>query len=86
MDSEIIEALHASRNISIINLQYADNTLLFGRFKMDQAIQLKWILHMFELWSRLRINFNKSQLLFLGERDLSTKIIEKIMDCKGRVF
>lgn len=66
MDSEIIEALHASRNISIINLQYADNTLLFGRFKMDQAIQLKWILHMFELWSRLRINFKQEPIAFLG--------------------
>lgn len=45
---------------------------------LEQAIVLKSVV-------RIKINFNKSQLLFLGNKDIRKSIIEKILRCgKGK--
>ena len=47
-------------------LQYADDTVLCVSHDVDQAINLKLLLHMFELMSGLKINFDKSEVFVIG--------------------
>lgn len=75
----MIEGLDTSRNIKITNLQYADDTTIFGQLDIQQVIITKWILKTFEIWSELKINCEKSQILILGDRDINMMIIERIM-------
>lgn len=55
--------------ITFINLQYANDTLIFREGEVRQAIMMKWILYYFEGWSGMKINFNKSAPIFLGRRN-----------------
>lgn len=71
---------------SIINLQYADDTLLFGRSNIKQAVILKWILRCFEVWSGLKINFHKSSLGWLGKRSSVSSFIVSIFGYKEEGF
>lgn len=50
----------------IISLQYADDTLLFLKNDLNQAIHFKWLLACYEQLSGMRINYSKSDLLTLG--------------------
>jgi hypothetical protein len=44
----------------VISLQYADNTLLFLAHDNNSAVHLKWLMIYFEMLSRMRINYHKS--------------------------
>jgi hypothetical protein len=48
-------------------LQYADDTILFMDHNIEQAINLKLVLCVFEQLSGLKINFHKSELFCYGE-------------------
>jgi hypothetical protein len=50
----------------IINLQYADDTLLFLENNLEKASNLKWLLVCFEQMSGMKINYDKSDLLIVG--------------------
>ena len=52
---------------SVINLHYADASLIFEKECMTQAMILKWILFSYKRWSRLKINYHRSSLVFLRE-------------------
>lgn len=71
----IVAGLHVNKRKSIMNLQYAVDMLIFGKTSLEQAILLKWLLCSFETWSELKINFNKSQLVFMENQDIRTNII-----------
>lgn len=58
MDCGLTGGLPASLISSIVNLQYADDALLFGLGNMKQTIVLKLILRCFEAWSGSRISFH----------------------------
>jgi hypothetical protein len=47
----------------VINLQYADDSILFLENDVAYARNLKYILTCFELMSGMRINYNKSELV-----------------------
>jgi hypothetical protein len=47
----------------VINLQYADDSILFLENDVAYARNLKYILTCFELMSGIRINYNKSELV-----------------------
>jgi hypothetical protein len=47
----------------IIIMQYVDDTLLLLENKMESVKNLKWILSFFEQLCRMRINFNKCDLI-----------------------
>lgn len=68
--------LPANKRANIMILQYADGALQFVKTNIDEAVVMKWALASFELWSGLKINFGKSQLVFLEKQDLRTNIIE----------
>ena len=48
-------------------LQYADDTVFFGEASMENVRAVKVILKRFEMVSRLRINFAKSQFGAIGQ-------------------
>lgn len=58
--------------------------MLFGRVDIREAFAWKWILHIFELWSGLKINYEKSQIYFMGEQMLIT--LWKVLGCPRREF
>ncbi|KAL8491661.1 hypothetical protein ACS0TY_023307 [Phlomoides rotata] len=52
--------LVGAKNIKVSLLQYADDTIIFGEVKKSNIFTIKCILRVFELWSGLIVNFNKS--------------------------
>ena len=72
-----------SGGISI--LQYADDTLLFGRNDLEEALTLKWIVPCFELWSGLQIDFHESSLLPLGHSQM-TPLLAYVFYCEEKSY
>ena len=64
-----------------INLKYVDDTILFGIDNLPRAMVLKGVLRCFELWSGLKINFQKSSLIFLGDISASSFLISLLFKC-----
>jgi len=62
----------------ITNLQYADDTLLFGIVSLPQTLVLKVLLKRYKLWSSLKINFQKSSLIFLDDITASSFLISLV--------
>lgn len=85
-NSGLIGGLLASQVTSLINLQYTDDTLVFGQNNIKQAIVLRWISRCFEAWSGFKINFYKSSLVRLGERSFLSSLIISIFECKEEEF
>ncbi|KAL3637949.1 hypothetical protein CASFOL_018397 [Castilleja foliolosa] len=50
------------KEVEVSMLQFADDTLFIGEANNENIFTLKSILRMFELWSGLRVNYNKSCL------------------------
>lgn len=78
----LLSNLPGSSSGTPLNLQYADNTLIFSQNDIREAIIIKCVLWYFEVWSGLNINFYKSSVISL-ERD---PFIIKILQCKQEVF
>jgi hypothetical protein len=53
-------------NRTVLNLQYADDTLLFLKADYLMVERIKWALRVFEGLSGLKINFHKSELVALN--------------------
>jgi Reverse transcriptase (RNA-dependent DNA polymerase) len=53
-------------NRKVLNLQYADDTILFLKADYMMVERLKWTLRAFEGLSGLKINFTKSKLIPLN--------------------
>ena len=58
--------------------QYADDTLLFGIVSLPQTLVLKVLLKRYKLWSSLKINFQKSSLIFLDDITASSFLISLV--------
>ncbi|GKV29018.1 hypothetical protein SLEP1_g37997 [Rubroshorea leprosula] len=68
VEKGLIEGVEVGdKGFKITHLQYADDTLLFGTAIEENVWAMKSILRTFELVSGLKINFNKSQLIGIGE-------------------
>jgi hypothetical protein len=65
----------------IICLQYADDTILFSAKDPILATNLKWVLTCFEQVSRMRINYQKSELIPLCLEEEETKFYADILGC-----
>jgi hypothetical protein len=53
-------------NQKVLNLQYANDTLLLIKADYMMVERVKWVLRAFEGLSSLKINFNKSKLIALN--------------------
>ena len=54
---------------SVINIQYADDTVIFLTPSLEGVVNLKRILCCFQVCSGLKINFNKSSISGMGVPD-----------------
>lgn len=62
-------------------LQYADDTILCLKEDIDVARNTKLLLYHFEDMSRLRINFNKSELIMVSEDSAKSLMFSEILNC-----
>ena len=63
-------------------LQYADDTIIFMEHNMEKALNMKLILCIFEQLSRLKINFNKSELFCFGQAQLVEEEYRQLFGCE----
>lgn len=73
-----------SSKVAII--QYADDTIFFCEAKKKQIRNLLFIWQLYEWSSGLKINRNKSELLYLGRNDRLGRRLASILGCKLGVF
>ena len=67
MEKNLFQGLLVGRNeMEVSILQYADDTIFFGKTSMENFKAIKVILRSFELVSGLKINFSKSNLVAIG--------------------
>jgi len=66
---------------AVVNLHYADDTLIFGKAYLAQAMIQKWILLCYEKWPWLNINYHKSALIFIVEISAKSFLILLIFNC-----
>jgi hypothetical protein len=66
----------------VLNLQFADDTLLFLQADRKMIHTLKWILLCFENLSGLKINFDKSEMVALNLSDHEGKVLADQLRCK----
>jgi hypothetical protein len=50
-------------------LEYADDTILFLKHDLDGATHMKLLLYLFEMLAGLKINFNKSEILMINDKE-----------------
>jgi hypothetical protein len=63
-------------------MQYADDTLLFMKHHLDQAVHMKLILSIFEQLCGLKINFHKSKIFCFGKTKDHENEYKQILDVR----
>ncbi|XP_071694365.1 uncharacterized protein [Rutidosis leptorrhynchoides] len=76
-----------SNNVPISHLQYADDTLFFGEWSLNNVglnnvESLMKLLKCFELCSGLKVNYNKSNLFGVGVDKLEVESMANLFGCK----
>lgn len=72
--------------LALSHLQFADDTLIFGRKCLQNLWTIKAVLQLFELVSRLKVNFHKSQLLGLNVDGVWLQEAASFLNCKIGTF
>lgn len=67
-------------------LQYTDDTIIFLKHDLDNAIHLKFMLYLFEMLVGLKINFNKSEVFMVNDEENWGKKYAEIFNCQLGVF
>ncbi|KAK3227716.1 hypothetical protein Dsin_007578 [Dipteronia sinensis] len=68
--------------LHVTHLQFANDTILFVKPKLEYLLNVKWILRCFKLASGLCINFHKSCIVKVGKKGLSEGAWDEIFRCK----
>ena len=69
--------------VHVSHLQFADDTMIFLKPKIDYVLNLKRILRCFELSSGLKINFHKSCLMSVGKNKRRVELWAGLMNCRA---
>ncbi|XP_071718980.1 uncharacterized mitochondrial protein AtMg01250-like [Rutidosis leptorrhynchoides] len=67
--------------IPISHLQYADDTVFFGTWSLDNFENLMKLLRCFELCSGLKVNYNKSNLFGVGVDKYEVESMANLFGC-----
>jgi hypothetical protein len=70
----------------VISLQYADDTLFLLQNDERNAINLKWTLTCFEQVSGMKINYHKSELMYINMENLELAPFLDIFQCVAGKF
>ena len=85
--SSLWEGIKVGANgISISNLQYADDTILFCPPKLDQLLNIKRVLLLNHQASGLRVNFHKSSILGIHIQEQQLNSLASSLLCKTAKF
>jgi hypothetical protein len=66
----------------LTHLQYADDTVLFIKNSKQNIANLKFLLFCYEVVSRMKINYNKSEVFTLGISEVKDEEIASAFNCK----
>jgi hypothetical protein len=66
----------------VVILLYADDIILLLQDDMEQIIQMKLIIYMFEAMSSLKINFLKSEIMMVLHDDEKKLLYSNIFGCQ----
>ncbi|GKV17381.1 hypothetical protein SLEP1_g27896 [Rubroshorea leprosula] len=70
--------------LKVTHLQFADDTIVFGKASEENIWAAKCIMRIFEIVSRLKINFGKSLLMGINVSNDWMKKMSIIMNCKTK--
>ncbi|KAL8509574.1 hypothetical protein ACS0TY_016699 [Phlomoides rotata] len=71
-----------SKKVEVSILQYADDTIFFGEAKTKNIKTIKCILRIFEVWTGLKVNFHKSDIMGINVKKERVKEWCSILNCK----
>nr|GEW82584.1 putative RNA-directed DNA polymerase, eukaryota, reverse transcriptase zinc-binding domain protein [Tanacetum cinerariifolium] len=71
-----------SIKVDISHLRFADDTLILGKWSIDNAKNLCRILRCFNLASGLKVNFSKSELFGVGVSTSETNNLAYFLNCQ----
>ncbi|XP_071727876.1 uncharacterized protein [Rutidosis leptorrhynchoides] len=84
VSNNLFKGAEVGRNkIPISLLQYADDTIFFGKWNVENTESVLKLLKCFKLTSGLKINYNKSDLFGVKVDCREVEAIARIFDCKG---
>ena len=69
-------------DVDLSTLRYADDTIIFIEHNLEQAMNMKLLLYVFEQLSNLKINFYKSELFSYGEANECANQYTQLFGCK----
>ncbi|GJR02218.1 reverse transcriptase domain, reverse transcriptase zinc-binding domain protein [Tanacetum coccineum] len=82
VDKGVFKGIKIGRkNVVVSHLQYADDTIFFGKWNKENAKALMCILNCFEQVSGLRVNYNKSKLYGVGVNEEELRDMARWMRC-----
>lgn len=67
-------------------LQYADDTIICLKQEMEGAVNLKLLLYMYEMMARLKINFNKSEVIMINDEENWGQTYADLFNCQVGFF
>ena len=81
-EKNLFEGFKVGRNEDINLLQYANNTIFFGKTSLENVKAIKVMLRSFELVSSLRINFAKSKFGAIGMSHRWIQSVANYLSCR----
>ena len=70
----------------VADLQYAEDTIILVQNNETDLVNLKLILLCFEIISGLKINFLKSEVIFMGASQQEQARVANLLNCKSSSF
>jgi len=67
-------------------LQYADDTIICLKHEMEGAVNMKFLLYMYEMMAGLKINFNKSDVIMINEEENLGQTYADLFNCQVGFF
>lgn len=71
-----------SNRMSVLHLQFADDTIIFCEADLEEIFSIKRVLRCFEVMSGLKINFYKRVVCGIGVSDREVSDFAAILNCK----
>ncbi|PWZ09805.1 hypothetical protein Zm00014a_034033 [Zea mays] len=66
-------------------LQYADDTIICVKHDLERARDMKFLLYLYEMLVGLKINFNRSEIVVVNDRNWG-QIYAEMFDCQIGYF
>lgn len=83
LSNSLIEGIGVGKDgVRVTHLQFADDTICFIKDSVEQVINLKYVLMIYEKISGLKVNFSKSSLVGIGVNASEVNCYAQLLGCK----